>query len=218
VRNRIDFRLYLITDGKIVSGGGDSFEAVADALSAGIRAVQLREKALPIRKLLDLAYRMRELTAKYDAMLFVNDRVDVAMCVGADGIHLGRSGIPVHAARDVAGGRFMIGASTHNLKEALAAEKEGADFITFGPLYHTPSKRSYGEPVGTKALRAVMEEISIPVFGIGGIKTENIGDVIASGARGVAVISGILGAPDIKKSARKYIEELEKKQAAETRS
>lgn len=201
----MDFKVYLITDRKLITHHASLITAVEDALRAGIKAVQLREKDLPIRELLDMAYRMRELTARYDAKLFVNDRVDVAMCAEADGIHLGQSGIPVHAARNIVGKRFMIGASTHNLEEALAAEKEGADFITFGPLYHTPSKRSYGEPVGTEALRAIKGKISIPVFGIGGIRAENLGDVIDSGACGVAVISGILGEADIKGAAEEYL-------------
>jgi len=204
----IDFRLYLITDRRILSGTRKFLEAVEDALRAGLKAVQLREKDLSIRELLDIAYRMRELTARYGARLFINDRVDVAICVNADGLHIGQSGIPVHAVRSMVGERMMIGASTHNVDEVLTAEKEGADFITFGPLFDTASKRKYGEPLGIEALTGIRKRTSLKVFGIGGIKTDNIKDVINSGAWGIALISGILGEADIRGTAKKYLEML----------
>jgi thiamine-phosphate pyrophosphorylase len=182
---------------------------VEDALRGGVRAVQLREKDLPVRELLDMAYRMREITSRYDAKLFINDRVDIAMCVEAEGVHLGRSGIPVHAVRKIVSDKMLIGASTHSEEEALSAEKEGADFITFGPVYHTPSKQTYGEPVGAESLRNVSGKTSVPVFGIGGIKTERIREVMHSGAHGVALISGILGEADIKGAAERYLRMLE---------
>jgi len=200
-----DLTLYLITDRKLIPHSSSLTDAVEDALKAGVKAVQLREKDLPVRELLALAYRMREVTTRYSAMLFINDRVDIALCTEADGVHLGRSGIPVHAARKLAGRRLLIGASTHHLEEALAAEREGADFITFGPLYDTPSKRKYGEPVGLGALHTVSEQISLPVLGIGGITTGRVKEVLNAGARGVALISGILGEADIEGAAKKYL-------------
>ncbi len=202
--NLVDFKLYLITDRKLFADSELMFAAVEEALKAGVRAVQLREKDLPTSVLLDMAYRMKELTAKYSAKLFVNDRADVAMCVNADGVHLGQASIPVYAARKVVGYNMMIGVSTHNLDEASIAEKEGADFITLGPVYHTPSKLKYGEPVGTEELKKVSKKISIPVFAIGGIKFDNARDVINAGADGIAVISGILGDNDIKLAVEKY--------------
>jgi len=200
-----ELTLYLITDRKLIPHSSSLTDAVEDALKAGVKAVQLREKDLPVRELLALAYRMREVTTRYSAMLFINDRVDIALCTEADGVHLGRSGIPVHAARKLAGRRLLIGASTHHLEEALAAEREGADFITFGPLYDTPSKRKYGEPVGLGALHTVSEQISLPVLGIGGITTGRVKEVLNAGARGVALISGILGEADIEGAAKKYL-------------
>ncbi len=207
--NLIDFRLYLITDRKLFTDLDSLVSGVEDALRAGVRAVQLREKDLPIRKLLDVAYRMRELTSGYGARLFVNDRLDVAMCVNADGVHLGQSGMPVHAVKNVVGGKMMIGASVHGLAEALAAENEGADFVTLGPLYETPSKREYGKPLGIEVLRKVREKLSLPVFGIGGVKTDNLNEVILSGARGIALISGILGEADIRGAAERYLRVME---------
>src|SRR5208283_2752395 len=153
------------------------------ALKAGVRAVQLREKDLPTRELLNVVYRMRKLTAEYGAKLFVNDRADIALCAGADGVHLGQESMPVYAVRKIAGDDFTIGVSTHNLKEASLAEKEGADFITFGPVYQTPSKLKYGAPVGLEALNEVAGEIGIPVFGIGGIKLDTINAVMKSGTQ-----------------------------------
>ncbi len=201
----IDFKLYLITDRKLFSDSGSFFSALEGALKAGVRAVQLREKDFPTRKLLTMAYGMRELTSEYRAKLFINDRTDIALCAGADGIHLGQESMPVYAARKIAGDGFIIGVSTHSLKEAQLAEKEGADFITFGPLYPTSSKLKYGEPVGLEALNKVKGEIGIPVFGIGGIKPDKIGAVMKSGAHGIAVISGILGDNDTRKAAQDYL-------------
>jgi thiamine-phosphate pyrophosphorylase len=203
--HKVDFSLYLITDRKLIAHHSSLITAVEDALKAGVRAVQLREKDLPIRELLDMAYTMREVTARYNAMLFINDRVDIALCVEADGVHLGQSGIPVRAVRNIVGKELLIGASTHHLEEALAAAREGADFITFGPVYDTPSKRKYGEPVGTGALQMVSEKISLPVFGIGGISPDRVKEVMLAGVRGIALISGILGEADIKGSAKKYL-------------
>lgn len=201
----IGFKLYLITNRKLFADSGEMFTAAEDALKAGVKAVQLREKDLPTRELLGMAYSIRELTARYSAKLFINDRVDIAMCVNADGVHLGQSSIPVYAVRKVMGDKFMIGVSTHNLDEALTAEKEGADFITFGPIYPTPSKLKYGEPVGVESLKKTAERVAIPVFGIGGIKPDNAKEVLDAGAHGVALISGILGEIDVASATEKYI-------------
>ncbi len=206
----MDFKLYLITDRKLFTDNALLFTVIEDALKAGVRAVQLREKDLPTRDLLGMAYKMRELTARYNARLFINGSVDIAMCSNADGIHLGQAGMPVFAVRKTVEDRFVIGVSTHNFDEAVAAEKEGADFITFGPLYHTPSKLKYGEPVGLDSLRKVKEKVSVPIFGIGGIKPDNVEDIIGAGAYGVALISGILGESDVKTAAESYLDMISK--------
>jgi thiamine-phosphate pyrophosphorylase len=198
----LEFRLYLITDRRLFSAENDFTKAVEEALSAGVRAVQLREKDLPTRDLLEMAERFRELTGRYNAKLFINDRLDIALSVEADGVHLGQSGIPVRAVRDVVKNKLLIGCSTHSIREALEAEAGGADFITFGPLFHTPSKLKYGEPLGLEALREVSKKITVPIFGIGGIKSDNIKDVLDAGATGVALIRGILeGATGLNRSA-----------------
>ena len=206
---KIDFKLYLITDRKLFPDDGSFFAAIEGALKAGVKAIQLREKDLPTRVLLTTAYGMRKLTSEYCAKLFINDRTDIALCVGADGVQLGHESMPVYAVRKIAGDGFFIGVSTHSLKEAHVAEEEGADFITFGPLYQTPSKLKYGAPVGLEALNKVAGEIGIPVFGIGGIKRDTISAVMKSGPHGIAVISGILGEVDTQKAAGLFMEEIE---------
>lgn len=208
---QIGFGLYLISDRKLFPGNDAFSAAVEAALRGGLRALQLREKDLPTVELLALAYRMRALTSKYSAQLFVNERVDVALCSGADGVHLGQAGMPVHAAVKIARGRLLIGASAHSLQEAGAAEREGADFITFGPLYQTPSKVKYGAPVGLVELKRVTAQSCIPVFGIGGIGLDAVNAVMNCGASGIAVISGILGSADAGAAAENYLKEINAK-------
>lgn len=195
----IDFRLYLITDRN--AARLPLPDAVRQALVGGVRAVQLREKDLPVRALLSLAQEMRSITSEYGARLFINDRVDVAVAVEADGVHLGRQGMPASAVRRIVGSRMLIGVSTHSLEEAAEAEEDGADFITFGPVFATPSKMKYGPSKGLYALAEVKRHISVPVFGLGGISAGNIRAVLDAGADGVAMISAILSAEDIKRAA-----------------
>ncbi len=199
MRNKINFKLYLITDRKL-------FTAVKEALKSGVRAIQLREKDLETRELLKLAYKMRDLTKKYNAKLFINGRLDIALAVNADGVHLAQNSIPADAVRKaVHASRFLIGVSTHSLKEAKEAEKAGADFITLGPVYRTPSKLKYGKPLGIDMLRKVSKEVQLPVFAIGGVKARRIEELSKAGAYGVALISEIFGAPDIKRKTKEVI-------------
>ena len=202
----VDFNLYLITDRHATALPLP--QAIRLALEGGVRAVQLREKDLPLRDLLSLAQELKAITKEFGARLFINDRVDVAGAVNADGIHLGQKSMPVEAVRKVVGKDMLIGVSTHNREEAMAAEVGGADFITFGPIYKTPSKAKYGSPVGFDELRTVKCDISIPIFAIGGIKSGNLRQVIGAGARGVAVISAIFSANDIKKASSKMLESI----------
>ncbi len=206
----IDFRLYLITDRKRITRYASLITAVREALKGGVKAIQLREKDLGTRDLLRLAYKIRELTRRYKAKLFINDRLDIALAVGADGIHLTQQSAPVYAVRRVIDtSRFLIGVSTHSLKEAEEAENGGADFITLGPIFRTPSKLKYGSPIGIDTLRRVSKDVSIPVFAIGGIKAGRINKVKRAGAYGVAMISEIFNAPDIKRKSEEIINLLE---------
>jgi thiamine-phosphate pyrophosphorylase len=194
-RRTPDFDLYLITD-RHLTRGRELLKVVGQALDAGVRAIQLREKDLGGKELFLLAEKMKSLCARHRASLFINDRIDIPLAVDACGAQLGANSMPIDAARELLGDAKLIGASTHSMEEALAAEKAGADFILFGPVYFTPSKAAYGKPQGLELLQEVVEKISLPVYAIGGVKPENIAAVKKTGARGVAVISAVMSAED----------------------
>jgi len=180
-------RLILVTDRRATDR--DLLEVVEEALGAGLPAVQLREKDLPGRPLLALAERLRAATARAGALLFVNDRIDVALAAVADGVQLGTGSVPVEVARRLLPAGALVGVSTHAPGEAAA----GADFALFGPVWETPSKAgAQGEARLQEAVRAA----AIPVLAIGGVTAARVPAVRAAGAAGVAVIRAILAAPD----------------------
>ncbi|MBF0519881.1 MAG: thiamine phosphate synthase [Nitrospirae bacterium] len=200
----IDFKLYLISDRSLVNK--PCCDVLEAALMAGAGAVQLREKDLNIKEIMVLAEKLRELTKTYKAKLFINDRVDVALAVEADGVHLTHNSIPVAAARKIAGDRLIIAQSTHSLEEAILAQSKGADFITLGPIYETKSKLQFGPPIAVQTITKVKKKLKIPVFAIGGIKSDNLTEVLEAGADGIAVISGILSSNDVFGETKKYLE------------
>jgi thiamine-phosphate pyrophosphorylase len=210
---KIDFKLYLITDRNLVTRNSSLVTAVSQALKGGVIAIQVREKDLGTRELLKLAYRMRELTERFQAKLFINDRLDIALAVGADGVHLAQSSIPAHVVRKTVKNRLLLGVSTHSLKEAKEAEKAGADFITLGPVYRTPSKLQYGKPVGPEILKRMCRKINIPVFAIGGIRSSKIHEIKEAGVYGIAMISEIFKANDIKNKTREILNKLAEQRA-----
>ena len=191
----IDFKLYLVT--KRAFCADRSLEiVVAEACGAGVRAVQLREKDLSARELHSLAVAMREVTKRTESKLLINDRADIALGVGADGIHCPENGLPVRVARQV-WPEALLGASAHSLEQAVAAGASGADFVLFGPVFPTPSKAKFGEPQGLEALSVVARDAGVPVFAIGGITSENAHLCLRKGAVGVGVVSAILSAKDV---------------------
>jgi thiamine-phosphate pyrophosphorylase len=155
-----------------------------------------------------LAGELRGITSEFKARLFVNDRVDVAVAVDADGVHLGHQSMPVNAVRKIVGSRMLIAVSTHTVQEAQAAEQGGADFITFGPVFMTPSKALYGAPVGPHALKEVKNRIRIPVFGLGGITRSNMHEVMQAGSDGIAMISAIIAAGNVQKASEDIVNSL----------
>jgi len=189
--DQLGFSLCLVTDRSLVTGTLE--EAVEACLGAGLRAVQLREKDLAARDLLSMARALRESTRRHGAKLLINDRADVALAVGADGVQRAGTSLPVSALRSISPPGFLIGASVHSVAEALAAEPEGADFLLFGPVYDTPSKRQYGPPQGLAALERVASAVRLPVFAVGGVTPARVAEVMRAGASGVAVIAAILG-------------------------
>jgi len=199
-----DSDLYVVTD-RHLTGGRALCQVVEEALRGGARAVQLREKDLPPRELYPLALEMRQLTQAYGARLLINDRVDVALAVGADGVHLTTTSLAADIARQLLGPDRLIGVSTHSCAEAQAAAEGGADFLVFGPVFFTPSKAAYGQPVGLDALRAVRAVVNSPILAIGGIKAANLEQVIGAGADGIAVISAIISADDPASATRNLL-------------
>lgn len=208
MNKQIDFRLYLITDRKLTP---DIRWTIEEALKAGVRAVQIREKDMTAKELIILSRDLQEITRRYRAKLFINDRADIALALKLEGVHLGSGSLPPDVVERISDGRLIIGVSTHSLDEALEAESRGADFITFGPVYETPSKLKYGKPVGIRALKDITKRIRIPVFAIGGINKKNIAEVIEAGAYGIALISAIMAAEAPQDAARELIDELERR-------
>ncbi len=192
---RAPFDLLLVTDRKQVPG--DSLVSVVEsALAGGVDAVQLREKDLSTRELFGLATQLRDLTSRYKAKLLINDRIDVALAVHADGAHLPGSSFDPREARALLGPSALIGVSTHGLEQVVSAQQAGADYIVFGPVYDTASKRKYGAPLGLNALAQVTAVARVPVIAIGGITAARVPEVRHSGAAGVAMISAIFSAAD----------------------
>jgi thiamine-phosphate pyrophosphorylase len=192
-------RLYLVTDRR-ATAGRPLVEVVRAALAAipdearGAVAVQLREKDLEARPLFELARELRELTNRVGAALYINDRVDVALAVGADGVHLGgRSLTPAEVARIAPD--LAVAVSTHARGEVEMAARAGARFAVFGPIWDTPSKRPYGVQLGVEALRDAAV-VGLPLLALGGVNTSRAPECLAAGAAGVGCIRAILGAPD----------------------
>jgi thiamine-phosphate pyrophosphorylase len=190
--DKLGFSLCLVTDRAQVAGTLE--EAVETCLGAGLKAVQLREKDLAARDLLSMAGALRESTRRHGAKLLVNDRADVAIAAGADGVQRAGTSLPVSTLRAISPPGFLIGASVHSLAEARAAEPDGADFLLFGPVYDTPSKRAYGPPQGLSALERIASAVRLPVFAVGGVTPSRVAELIRAGASGVAVIGAVLGA------------------------
>jgi thiamine-phosphate pyrophosphorylase len=178
-------------------GALDDLERRAAGLLAGRPCyLQLRAKAWPAAALRDAALVIAPLCRRAGVPFCVNDRLDVALAVSADAVHLGQDDLPLDDARRVAAGRLAIGFSTHNRAQALAAAAGGADYIGFGPVFGTRSKRNPDPTVGLEALRAIAAEVAVPVVAIGGITLDRVADVAATGAAAAAVISAVSEAPD----------------------
>lgn len=188
-------RLVVLTD-RASAHPRNVLDVATEALAAGAPAIQLREKHLPPRDVLPLARRLRIETRAVGALLFVNDRLDLALAVQADGVHLGPNDLPVAAARTVAPRDFLVGFSTSDPAAARAAEADGADYIGCGAVYSTSTKAKVESPIGTKGLARVASAVSIPVVGIGGITPASVRSVLRAGAVGAAVARAVMAAPD----------------------
>ena len=202
-----ELRLCLVTD-RAQTHGRDLVDVVVECLAAGLPAVQVREKDLSAAELAALCRRVREPTREREALLIVNDRADVALAVGADAVQRTHSSLTVAEIRAVVDKRLRIGASTHSRDDALTAEAEDADWVVFGPVYDTPSKRRYGAPQGLRALESVCAAVKIPVIAIGGMTPERVAEVRRAGAHGVAVISSLLAANSPADATKRFLDAL----------
>lgn len=192
--------LYLVTS-QALSGGRTTLAIVDAALAGGVRLIQLREKEMPMPDFFRLAEQIRARTARADALLIINDRVDVALAVGADGVHLGQTDFPIGPARRLAPD-LIIGVSTHSPAEAQAAERAGASYINIGPLFPTQTKTWSGEFLGLEGLRKIARCVTIPWTVMGGIKPEHIPDLRKAGARTIAIVTTVTAAADPAQAVR----------------
>ncbi|WP_172254994.1 thiamine phosphate synthase [Saccharibacillus deserti] len=204
-----DFRLYAIT-GENFHPGRELVDVMEQAIIGGADILQFRDKHSGKEELLRKAKALRELTRRCGIPFIVNDHVDLALEVDADGIHLGQGDLPLEEARRRVGGR-IIGISTHAIEEALLAQEQGADYIGAGPVYATQTKADVVDPVGLSYIREVAERISIPFVAIGGIKLGNADEVIRAGASRLCAVSEIVGSADPAEACRAFIRKLEKK-------
>ncbi|WP_297090163.1 thiamine phosphate synthase [Thermococcus sp.] len=189
-------RLYVITDRRF----RDELSTVQDALEGGATAIQMRIKNAPTREMVEIGKGLRKLTDEYGALFFVDDRVDVALAVSADGVQVGPDDMPVPLVKEMAP-NLLIGASVYSLEEAVKAEREGADYLGAGAVFPTRTKADACY-LGLDGLKTILETVKIPVVAIGGINHENVREVLRLGVDGIAVISAIVGAPDVKRAAR----------------
>lgn len=198
--------LYLLVSEELCLRG--SGPVIRGALTAGVRIIQIREKQMPDRKLIEHARRVRDWTREHEALLIINDRPDLAVLVEADGVHVGQEELSVADARKIVGPRCFVGVSTHSLEQARQAVRDGADSIGVGPVF--PSKtKSFDSFVGLELVRDVSRSLDIPAYAIGGIGPANIDSVIEAGARGIAVSSAICSAQDPERAARDLTHRLE---------
>ncbi len=193
--------LYLVTS-QAQSAGRSTPDIVAAALRGGVRLIQLREKELCARDLLAMAHKVRELTARRGALLIVNDRLDIAMAVGADGVHLGQTDLPVAEARKLAPD-MLIGASSHSVAEAGAAEAAGASYVNIGPLFPTQTKEWRGAFIGIDGMRRIAAVLTVPFTVMGGIKEHHIAELAQAGARIFAMVTAVTAAADPECAARR---------------
>ena len=200
----VDYKLYLVTDRGILKGR-NILNAVEEAIKGGVTLVQLREKEISSLEFYDIAIKMKAITKRYKIPLIINDRLDIALAVDADGLHVGQGDLPVEIARNLLGRDKILGYSVSTIGEAMYGERMGADYLGAGPVYPTGSKLDAVSPIGIEYFKSIKESVSIPVVGIGGIGISNIMEMKAFGADGISLISAILGSNDIQEASRKLI-------------
>ena len=197
----MDCTLYLVTDASL-SRNRTHTQVVEAAIRGGVTAVQYREKSANTRQMIDEARTLRQLCRAAGVPFIVNDRIDVALAVDADGVHVGQDDMPVAIARRLIGKGRILGVSAGNVDEARKAEEEGADYIGASPIFATATKPDAPPAMGVEGLRRITKAVSVPVVAIGGMNAENASSIIAAGASGIAVVSAIVGAEDVEAATR----------------
>jgi len=203
----IDFKLYMITD-RHQTAGRSLLQVIEAAASAGIPAIQFREKDLLQRAQFELSCAVKKITDAHGVRLMINDRVDLCLALDAAGVHLPSRGTPADVARALLGPKKLIAVSCHSIQEVQKAESLGADFAVLGPIYDTPSKRPYGAPLGLDYFKNAKRETTIPLFAIGGITQSRCSEVFSVGAAGVAMISQISSAAHVTRRCRELLQVL----------
>jgi thiamine-phosphate pyrophosphorylase len=196
--------LHVVTDGYLAPDRTHEQIALA-AVRAGVPVVQLRDKNMPDGQFYKTAVALRGITREAGALFIVNDRVDIALAVGADGVHVGQSDMPAPVARKLIGNDRILGVSATTIEEALKAVEDGASYIGFGPIFSTATKNDAAQPVGLEQLRALKSQIRLPIVAIGGIGESNIGSIAATGADGAAVVSAVVCADDMQAAAKRLM-------------
>lgn len=197
-------KVYLVTDNGQLKGR-DFFDVIEESLKGGVTLVQLREKNITSREFYEKALKLREITKKYNVPLIINDRVDIAMAVNADGVHVGQKDIPVSEVKRISGGKLIVGATANTVELAKEAEKQGADYIGSGAMFSTPTKDD-AKPMTKDMLKNIVNSVNIPVCAIGGINIDNVIELKNTGIAGVAVSSGIMGVENVFDISNKFFE------------
>lgn len=199
-KSKIDYTLYLCTDRKLMSCETVE-ESVESSIKGGCTLIQLREKECSSKEFYRLALRVKKITDKYNVPLIINDRFDIALLAGADGVHLGQSDLPCREVRKLAGEDFIIGVSAVTPEEAEKAQKDGADYLGVGAMYATSTKTD-ARPVTIETLKEIRNRVNIPIVAIGGINESRLPDFKGTGINGFSVISAVISQPDIENAAK----------------
>lgn len=209
--NEIDF--YLVTDSDLSKNG--TLSDVEKAVNAGCKIIQYREKNKSTKEMVAEAFQIKSICAD-KAIFLVNDRIDVALAVDADGVHIGQDDMPIAVARNILGHSKIIGLSTHEVEQAIDAEKSGADYIGLGPIFNTSTKKDAGDGIGPDLIKDVKAAIKIPVVAIGGINKENCMPVIEGGVDSLVAISAVVCSDDVEKETKDFIELILKTRSVQT--
>ena len=202
---QLESRLFLVTD-RHQTNGRPLVPLLQRVLTAGVPAIQLRERDLSAKELVTLAREVQAVMASRRAQLLINDRIDVALALEGVGVHLRSNSLPVSVARQLLGAQRLLGISVHAVEEAVQVESQGVDYIVLGPIYETPTKQMFGPPLGIQTLEKACRLVRIPIIGIGGVTAARVREMRCAGAFGVAVITAVLGAVNVESAARELLD------------